>query len=68
MTFTLFKITKVIKVDPYDSLELINKVENIGKKIENITKENEPNIEDNQNFLSTPPITNISLEELKDLK
>ena len=29
---------------------------------------NEPNIEDNQNFLSTPPITNISLEELKDLK
>jgi hypothetical protein len=48
--------------------ELINKVENIGKKIENITKENEPNIEDNQNILSTPPITNISLEELKDLK
>ena len=34
----------------------------------NITKENEPNIEDNQNILSTPPITNISLEELKDLK
>ena len=27
MTFTLFKITKVIKVDPYDSLELINKVD-----------------------------------------
>jgi hypothetical protein len=46
--------------------ELINKVENIGKKLENITKENEPDIEDNQNILSTP-ITNISLEELKDL-
>jgi hypothetical protein len=46
--------------------ELINKVEKIGKKLENITKENEPDIEDNQNILLTP-ITNISLEELKDL-
>jgi hypothetical protein len=46
--------------------ELINKVENIGKKIENITKGNEPDIEDNQNILSTP-ITNISLEELNNI-
>ena len=46
--------------------ELINKVENIGKKIENIAKGNEPDIEDNQNILSTP-ITNISLEELNNI-
>ena len=49
--------------------ELINKVENIGKNIENITREHEPNIEDikdNVNIISTP-ITNISLEELNNI-